>query len=409
MSTNPKMCPMPFTSMHIDPDGRIKICCADNPDTIPADSKGRPYNVTTHKLSDFWNSEYVRSVRREFIDGGQPKSCNECWKVEVIGENSSSVRTAAINRMTGHNYDYQKVIANCDEKGRVNELPVDYQTMAGNLCNLACKMCGPDYSTNFSKFFKSKNFETIKSIKFGDNSLYKEHKFIERSYGVSYDWPKTLGLSEIFSEYIDDVKQIFITGGEPTIVAENIDFLKELNKRPNANKITIQIATNCTNVNKSLLSSLENFKSIQFHCSIDGMNEVAEIQRTYSNWSYIEKNLKMLHEWTLKNNNRGMYFHSVITCLNLHHMEYFWNYVRENFKGVNYSYYVTIAPHFGIEIIPIKFKDKLLSLFTDDKIISYIEKIKFSNDEEKFFKLLDFMQELHPEYNMKEVYHFYYE
>jgi organic radical activating enzyme len=399
--------------MHIDPDGRIKICCADTPSTIPVDSEGRPYNVTTHKLSDFWNSEYVRTVRKEFINGGQPKSCKECWKVELIGEKSSSVRIAAIGRISSHNYDYQKVIDDCDESGYVNNSPIDYQTMAGNLCNLGCKMCGPNNSTNFSKFFKSKGFETVKSIKFGNNLLQKGYNILEKSYGVTYDWPKTLGLSEIFSEYVDDIKQIFITGGEPTIVTENIDFLKELNTRPNANKITIQIATNCTNVNKTLLSSLENFKTVQFHCSIDGMDEIAAIQRTYSNWVYIEKNLKMLYKWASKKDNRRMYremyFHSVITSLNLHHMAKFWDYVENTFNNVKYSFYATIEPPLGIEMIPLRFKNKLLSLFKNEDIKNYINSVNFSTNEEEFFQLLDFMQKLHPEYNIKEVYHFYYE
>jgi phage terminase small subunit len=60
-------------------------------------------------------------------------------------------------------------------------------------------------------------------------------------------------------------------------------------------------------------------------------------------------------------------------------------------------------------MIPLRFKNKLLSLFKNEDIKNYINSVNFSTNEEEFFQLLDFMQKLHPEYNIKEVYRFYYE
>lgn len=425
MPNNPKMCPMPFTSLHIEPDGRIKICCHDNPKEVPLDNNGKPYNVTTHKLKEFWNSDYIKSVRQEFINGGQPSSCKKCWETELIGDNSASVRTAAIDRLKKHNFNYSNIIDNCTD-GELKTSPVDFQIMVGNLCNLGCKMCGSDYSTNFSKFFKSKGFETLDEVKFHSNQPDGYFEYSKKSYGVNYDWPKTIGLSKIFSEYEDDIIELFITGGEPTIVAENIEFLKDLGEKLNTKERTIQIATNCTNVNKNLISILSNFKVPRVHCSIDGMNEIAAIQRTYSDWSQIEKNFKMLYNWSLEKSNREVYIHSVLTALNLHHMVDFWNYIFKNYPHISISYLPIIDRNtpVGLELIPKRFKHKLLKQIVDcysnnklHKILhhyllnleNYVKTINFSESDKNFFEMLDFIQQLHPEYNIKEIYQFYYD
>jgi organic radical activating enzyme len=425
MPNNPKMCPMPFASMHIDPDGRIKICCADTPDTIPVDSEGRPYNVTTHKLSDFWNSEYVRSIRREFISGGQPKSCNNCWKNEVIDEKSSSVRLASIHRLKNENqYDYEKVIEQCNSEGYVTHSPVDFQVMVGNLCNLGCKMCSPLYSTNFSKFFKSKGFKTLSSIKFSKHQPLKYFENTESSYNITYDWAKTVSLSTIFSEYSDNIKEIFITGGEPTIVKENIEFLSKLSSSHNAKNTIIQLSTNCTNINKKILSSMENFKFVRINCSIDGMDKIADIQRTYSDWNQISKNLNKLYDWKIKKQNRGIYIHSVLSALNIHHIIDFWVYISKQYDHreiwVGFMPIVNKINPLGLELIPKRFREKLLkkiNVFRNaipfkesvNQLYGYVEALNFSDNDEDFFELLEFIQKLHPEYNIKEIYQFYYE
>lgn len=424
-ATTPKMCPMPFTSLHIDPDGRIKICCADNPQELPVDKYGVPYNVNTHKLSDFWNSEYLKSIRKKFVNNEQPISCNECWKAELIGKDSASVRTAAIKRLKKHKFNYFSVADNCDTNGNLNDPPVDFQVMAGNLCNLGCKMCNSDYSTNFSKFFKSKGFDSTSKIKFHSKQEDTYFKYSEKSYGVKYDWIETIGLLKIFSEYENNILEIFITGGEPTIIPENIEFLKNISSKLNKGTQSIQVATNCTNINKNLLSILNNFKNPRIHCSIDGMNEIAAIQRTYSNWSQIEKNFKMLHNWFLEKENRVIYIHSVVTSLNLHHMVDFWNHMYKNYRHISISFLpiVDINVPLGLELIPKRFKDKLLKLIDNHitksltkkeediclRLKNYVNTINFSDSDDAFFEMLDFIQQLHPEYNIKEIYQFYYD
>ena len=250
MSTNSKMCPMPFTSMHIDGDGRIKICCADNPDSSPTDQNGIEYNVSTHKLDDFWNSDYIKNVRKQFLNGEKPSSCKNCWNTERNLKNPISVRTESINRFDESGFNYNNNINSCNKNGELNSPPIDFQVMSGNLCNLGCKMCSPDYSSNFSKFFKSKGFSTANSIQF--HKKQPKGFFPNKNYNIIHDWPKTIELKNVFKNYENNISYMFITGGEPTIIPENVDFLDFLSNK----NINLRLATNCTNINKKLLNSI---------------------------------------------------------------------------------------------------------------------------------------------------------
>ena len=65
-----KFCPMPFGSMHVDPDGNILVCCSDNGQNL--DSKGATFNVQTHSLLEAWNSDHYKTLRKQFLQGEMP-------------------------------------------------------------------------------------------------------------------------------------------------------------------------------------------------------------------------------------------------------------------------------------------------------------------------------------------------
>ena len=71
-----KFCPMPFGSMHVDPDGKIYICCSDRGAIV--DDYNNVMNVQTHSLREAWNSKHYQKIRLEFLSGQKPASCVEC-------------------------------------------------------------------------------------------------------------------------------------------------------------------------------------------------------------------------------------------------------------------------------------------------------------------------------------------
>ena len=136
-------------------------------------------------------------------------------------------------------------------------------------------------------------------------------------------------LRTLFGDYYGSIRTLFLTGGEPTLLPEFKLFLNSLIDSGAHKDIFVYISTNCTNINRELLTLLSQFKKIGINLSLDGMDEIAYIQRTPSNWKQIEKNVDLIYSWvneykqnnTVTSNNKPIVLiNSVVTSMNLHHI-----------------------------------------------------------------------------------------
>lgn len=418
-----KFCPMPFGSMHIDPDGNILVCCSDAGQNL--DSKGQKFNVQTHSLLEAWNSDHYKTLRKKFLQGEQPASCHQCWTTE-LNDSSVSTRKSSVGRFQvfqKQGLDFASSTRQAEEnQGRIDNHPVDFQLMSGNLCNLACKMCYPRYSNTWSKFYKKKNL-TIKDTKL--HSLMGHPEDIYMSFGRNYNWPKTHTMTKIFSEIKDSVYHINLTGGEPTLLEENILFLEELKYSKNIDNLEIQIITNTTNINKRLLDCVKPFKKVIVTSSIDGMDEIAYIQRTPSNWTMIYSNYQKLHKFWQENTNITYCINTTVTALNIHHIHKLWNFLVDKSECkipvhlINLNIVVSKTQSTGLEIVPRKVIEKIKQQFQDtvsirdsrvyNSMMNYFDTIEWADTNVPMLELLDSIQKLHPELDIKNIYQIYYE
>jgi len=421
------LCSYVFAHTDIEPNGDIKFCCAAN-HGINRDSDGKVFNITTHTLKEAWNSEILKKTRMEMIAGQRPEACQFCWSVENSDNTQgNSVRLQAAEkripiRSVADRIEYAK-----NHNGELNDLAFDFQLSIGNLCNLACKMCIPGYSTQYQKFF-AKFHDTPQEINFVKNLPVKKIEHFEFPFGTTFDWPLTHSLPEIFKEHMPTLKTVFFTGGEPTLIPEVLDFINVLSTRTSEN-FTIWISTNCTNINKELLEALEKFNNIWLNLSLDGMGDIAYIQRTPSRWNSIEKNVDQLIDWVREQKNAGKEMHisviTTLTSLNFHHILDFWEYF-ENRHGnmVNYSASNLVMDrmvNFGIETVPrtlipeLKTKCSQLLEKYDDRVahalnqyLYLLDTVNFADDLEQIHYCLEQLQKYHPELDIKKIYHVYY-
>jgi len=422
---NENFCPMPFGSMHIDPDGKIYICCSDRGPIV--DENNKVMNVQTHSLKEAWNSKHYQKVRLEFLEGKKPSTCVECWNSEV-GSKGASTRLSAVKRFdtfAERGYEIKNSIEDASKNNGLinNHQAIDYQVMSGNLCNLACKMCFPSYSNGWSKFYNTRNIES-KDIKYHNKTV--ESKILFTGFNEEYDWPKKTTISYVLEDLIDGIYFVNLTGGEPTLLPENLDFLEKLKLSKNKENLELLVITNTTNINKQLLNTLQGFKKINIVSSIDGMNEIANIQRSPSNWKQILKNFYELRMFARKNSefvSHGV--NSVVTALNLHHVGEFWNFLLTHQElemhhcMISQAFVVSEKYSIGLEIVPRRCIDKIKKEFQTylslshsklyDNMMIYFDNINWAQDDNLMHEMLDYVQMLHPEHNIKEIYKIYYE
>lgn len=419
---SPTICPYPFVHQQIQPDGEIRFCCAARPNSNQ-DARGNIYFVTKDKLIDAWNSDSIKKLRLELINGEKPECCSYCW----IRENESntdgaSMRLEYIRNVVPVGKILDRISYAKENNGELNQKPYDFQVMTGNLCNLSCKMCTPQYSTNFSKYFLGKGIVKLGDITFNKNS--NRFEIYEQHYNKTYDWPVKRPLKETFSDYFDSIQEIFFLGGEPTLLDGTVEFLEYLKEHNLSNKILVRFSTNGTNINQRLLQSLEKFEQIHINVSLDGMDEIAYIQRTPSDWKQLKLNLDKLMHWANLKSGRITSVHSVMTSLNFHHLLDFWIYLSDEYQNLSVSV-MEIAENddnFPISLVPNKIaklvKEKFENLKNNLKyknlnhallqVENILNRTQFSDSFELIHYQLEQIQKFHPDMDIKKIYSIYY-
>jgi len=138
----------------------------------------------------------------------------------------------------------------------------------GNLCNLACITCS---SHNSSKWISEE-----KKI-FG--SSYKDK---QDEIDVKIDY-----------ELVQHVKRIKLAGGEVFLMPHHVDLLNQLIDLDVAKNITLVYIVNNTVDPDQFKKWWQEFKSIEFILSVDGIDEVNDYIRYHSKW---EKNVENIEK-----------------------------------------------------------------------------------------------------------------
>ena len=114
------------------------------------------------------------------------------------------------------------------------------------------------------------------------------------------------------------VKLLYLTGGEPTLVQGNYDFLQQLIDKGYAKNIGLVFNTNVTNFQDRFLNIIGQFDHVTLNLSIDGVEGVQEYIRYPSKWKAIIKNMNLLMDKIKDCNTKfDLVFTPTISILNV--------------------------------------------------------------------------------------------
>lgn len=265
-------CYAPFAHMYLQPGEYNSICCKSTEFRKRNLSNG--VNVGSIDTKTHWSSDYYKDIRTRMFNGEELEHCTECYDAERNGGYS--------DRM-GYNDRYQDIIEPNIEFGNQYKKPIDLDIRASNLCNLKCRMCGPESSSQIHKEILDnyKNFGDMID-KFAPNALNFK----------SVDWYNKKNREFLLNENTLSIK---ILGGEPTIMPEVDDMLDYLIENDRTD-VHLRITTNLTNSNKRFVGKLEKFSNISFNYSIDGIGKVVEYIRNPVKFKSIEDNIKIYNQ-----------------------------------------------------------------------------------------------------------------
>lgn len=254
----------------------IAPCCVTKP-------------VKVEKIN-FVKDRFLQNVRQQFDQGHWPDSCGYCKKIEDSDE---------LSRRQGSNHWYQD---NSLDNTTVEFVRLDY--WVGDLCNLACAICGPDYS-----------------------SVWKQRLQIpiEQRKTVVNDFWQDLDL--------DQLRYVHFNGGEPLLNQEHVRFLQAL---PNKSQTVISYNTNGTVRPSDKLKNLWlEFKLVEVVFSIDDIGARFEYQRWPAKWDQVKENL----QWYIdQGNHNSMYaVNTTVSWLNKHSLPQLSQWLAENFACTQFT------------------------------------------------------------------------
>ena len=125
---------------------------------------------------------------------------------------------------------------------------------------------------------------------------------------------------ELLEQWLPHVRRVFMTGGEPTIIKRNLDYINKIVASGRGKDVELIFTTNATNINKQFTEIGKEFKSVSYNVSIDAVGTLARYIRYPSDWDTIENNLK--------NIKHGVSFNTTIQWLNMTRLNEIFDYIE---------------------------------------------------------------------------------
>jgi pyruvate-formate lyase-activating enzyme len=248
---NKSFCIFPFIEMLTNFDATTVCCRSATP------------IVKLSELKDFKNDPNYVAIRQKMIAGELlPEHCNSCYRLENKGilsaRQQETVEWANILNINSLE-DLDKIVA-----------PAYYEVRPDNKCNLQCRTCNPLNSHLIAREYKKLNIEVV-------DLLLKKH---------------TSGFEII---KFDNLKKLYVAGGEPMIMPAFYQFLDDCINNANTD-FEMLVNTNGTKLSTRFKNQLKNFSNFQFIFSVDGFQELNYYVRWPADWNTIVENIQYLRD-----------------------------------------------------------------------------------------------------------------
>jgi sulfatase maturation enzyme AslB (radical SAM superfamily) len=274
--TNKNFCPIPWTGLMYNFDGTIKNCIR---------SSAPIGNIKENSITDIVNNFENTSTRRDMIENKSGQRCYPCYNLEKEKKSFDIIsdRVFYIKELKTISLDTYKKI----DSFSLHKVDIRWS----NLCNFACVYCMPEFSSKWANELKVK-------IEAPDNTRLQEFK-------------------DYIFNHAAQLKHVYLAGGEPLLMKENLEFL-ELLKEKNSN-VNLRINTNLSKVDTRIFDLICTFKNVHWIISVESMEQEYEYIRYGGKWIDFLDNLNIVRKLNHKVSFNMLHFvlnhRSIFNCV----------------------------------------------------------------------------------------------
>ena len=343
-------CPLPWNHLATHPHGVCTLCC----ESEQTEGISQAFNegsirqlITLQNVDDFeeiTNSDSFSRVRKQMLNGEKPVECRKCWDLESVGVNSKRYYESLRVPM---DIEYARSITN--EDGTLNQVEYEFvELRLGNHCNVQCRTCNPYSSSRWNKDW---------------DVIYPERPALPNLMSQeNFNWPLDQGFWDKLIKRCDNLKVLYINGGEPFIVDKHMDFLSTLVERGLSKNVEIVYSTNCTVINKDYEDVWKNFKHIQFMLSIDDVGERNEYIRTFTKWEKVLEFVDWMMSMSARYKNINYNILQTVSTYNVYYIPEFYDFFKDKVPLIGHPLeddslhighnFVNDPEHFDCRILP---------------------------------------------------------
>lgn len=345
-------CVLPWINLSTDVNGSLRPCCKfaqpspDNEYQLP--------NMKEGSLDVLWNDIRFQNLRQAFLDGKKPKECSSCWNEEAAGLSSFRTQFVSDKNIRILNKKFEIV----SETG-----PLALDLKLNNVCNLKCRICGPQASSTFLK----------------EHQERFNIKLVDGAYWISN---KILGTENesVIKSWAVELQHLEITGGEPMASPENIKILELLIESGRSHEITILLNTNGTLYNKKFINLLTKFKRVTISLSIDDIGSRLEYERYPTEWKIIQENLVKFQELRKNYNNIHLTLCPTVSVFNVYYLPEYLEWAK-NLDIDRYYNVLHYHPRYSIKNLPEYLKKFVRDKLTDSEFIAIVNFLNLNSDD----------------------------
>lgn len=385
-------CILPWVHLATQPDGALNICCLSS-NTLKADS-GEELRLDTHSLEQIWGSQDLQNVRNKMLSNQKIHGCDVCYRDESNGKTSPRQM---------HNDTWTKKLGAEKIQHLIQSSQEDPQSYArnhqdgvlyfnfrfSNNCNLRCRMCFPMSSNGLSKEFREL-IEKQETFPRFYKTIFPQSDLVAWSQNETFVKNMNLALPYL--------KEVYITGGEPMIGKDTLQFLKMAVESNCAQNIELTFHTNTTHWNESVTELFAHFKKVTIHCSIDGFGLVDEYIRYPTRFHKVEDVFDKYLELTVRVPTVSVSIACSVSIYNIFSLPELvkWYLKKKSQKEINLNYIQFTSVHYpeflNINIIPPSLRHKALSAIRDCLELIKSAEPYFSPTRTSLKPLLDVLQ-----------------
>lgn len=249
--TNKSMCVLPWTGFELDPGGFVKNCIM---------SKDYLGNIQNTSIEKIMGGEVNTKIKDDMLNNRMPSSCQGCHQQERDRSDLSSISSRL--------YYLREIAPKTDLRLYDSNHNFDLKHVDlrwTNSCNMACVYCEPMLSSKWAQ---------------------------ELGTHIRSDKKSRQELKDFVFKNIKSLENVYLAGGEPMLMKENLEFLQLLReKNPSC---TVRINTNLSTTETGIFDLVCSFTNVHWTVSLETIGEQYEYVRHHGSWDNFLDNLNTI-------------------------------------------------------------------------------------------------------------------